>query len=115
MDKKVGFCSAVAISGNRIVALGSDDTIGTLLSSRGQKIDLEGRCVVPGLVDAHLHFQYYALSLQQLDLSDVPTLAEAVAMVKEEALIGDGNVGHGQLERADRQLLSKGKASAAHL
>ncbi len=90
MDKKVGYCSAVAISGNRIVALGSDDTIGTLLSSRGRKIDLEGRCVVPGLVDTHLHFQSYALSLQQLNLSDVPTLAEAVAMVKEAAPISDG-------------------------
>lgn len=77
--------SAVAISGNRIVATGSDEVLLPLLRSKGRKIDLNGRCVIPGLVDAHVHFQGYALSLEQVDLMDVPTLDQALSILTTSA------------------------------
>ncbi len=47
---------AVAISGNHIVAVGTTSEISKLKQSGTQVIDLEGRRVVPGFDDAHVHF-----------------------------------------------------------
>ncbi|RME50888.1 MAG: amidohydrolase, partial [Caldilineae bacterium] len=44
-----------------------------------------GRTVTPGFVDAHIHFLSYGLSLQEIDLAAVPTLAEAVERVRQRA------------------------------
>ncbi|MGB3715763.1 MAG: amidohydrolase [Candidatus Promineifilaceae bacterium] len=78
-------CSAIAISGNEIVGTGTDSLAMALSNDQGRKIDLNGRCVIPGLVDTHLHFESYALSLQRVDLTDVPDLDTALATIKEEA------------------------------
>jgi predicted amidohydrolase YtcJ len=47
---------AVAIRGNRIAAIGSSDSILKLAGSTTRVIDLQGRRVVPGFNDAHVHF-----------------------------------------------------------
>jgi predicted amidohydrolase YtcJ len=73
--------SAVAISGNQIIALGNDQEIKSLLGSSGESIDLAGRCVVPGLVDAHVHFQGYSLSLQRIDLNGTKSLDESLERI----------------------------------
>lgn len=78
-------CSAIAISGNKIVDTSTDSSIMALSNRHGRKIDLNGRCVIPGLVDAHLHFESYALSLQRVDLTGVPDLDSALALVELEA------------------------------
>jgi predicted amidohydrolase YtcJ len=77
--------SAVAVGGNRIVALGDDETMLALLAKQGRAIDLDGHTVVPGFTDAHLHFMSYGLSLQQIDLAEVPKLAEALERVAQRA------------------------------
>ncbi len=75
------FSTAVAISGNQILALGNDQKIRSLLGTNGEWIDLAGRCVVPGLVDAHVHFQGYSLSLQRIDLSGAKSLDESLERI----------------------------------
>ena len=75
--------STIAISGNRILDIGDSNLVSTWLATGGQKIDLDGRCVIPGLVDAHVHFQSYSLGLQQVNLQDVATLESALARVAE--------------------------------
>lgn len=77
--------SAVAIRGDEIIAVGDDDEMKALLGAEGEWIDLGGRAVTPGLVDAHVHFQWYALNLQRIDLFEVPTLEEAVRRVQAAA------------------------------
>jgi predicted amidohydrolase YtcJ len=47
---------AVAIRGNRIAAIGNSDSILKLAGSTTRVIDLQGRRVVPGFNDAHVHF-----------------------------------------------------------
>ncbi len=47
---------AVAISGNRIVAVGSSAEIRKLKGDRTAMVDLQGRRVLPGFNDAHVHF-----------------------------------------------------------
>jgi predicted amidohydrolase YtcJ len=81
LDAATPRAQAIAIAGNRILALRGDAAMRELLAPEGQAIDLQGRTVVPGFTDAHLHFMSYGLSLKRVDLSGVPTLAEALARV----------------------------------
>ena len=55
VDPKNPRAQAVAISGGRFLAVGSDGEILHLASPRSQKIDLGGKIVLPGFIDAHAH------------------------------------------------------------
>jgi len=85
MDGAAPQVQAVAIAGNRVLAVGDDAEMRALLAPGGRAIDLGGRTVVPGFIDAHLHFMSYGLSLKQIDLAEVPTLDEALARVAVRA------------------------------
>ncbi len=79
--------TAVAVRDGRVVAVGGDELLE--LRDGGEWIDLGGRGVVPGLVDAHVHFQHFAISLQNVDLDGAATRAEALERVRAFAGRGD--------------------------
>ncbi|MBV7336911.1 amidohydrolase [Chloroflexi bacterium TSY] len=85
MDRKIPQVDALAISGSRILAMGGNAEISTLLKAGGRTIDLNGRLVLPGFIDAHIHFMSYGLSLQEIDLAGVPSLALALERVAARA------------------------------
>ena len=85
MDPSVPRARAIAIGGNRILALGDDEEMKALLAPDGEAIDLEGRTVVPGLTDCHTHFVDYALRLLRLDLSDTTSKEEVLQRVAQQA------------------------------
>lgn len=68
--------SAVAIDKNKITAIGSDAHILPLAGAGTQVIDLQGKAVTPGLVDAHVHFMHFAMELTRIDLLDIADRAE---------------------------------------
>ena len=85
MDAGRPHAQAVAIAGNRILAVGRDADLRPVLRSGGQAVDLGGRIVIPGLVDAHVHFGWYSIAIHQgrVDLDNVPTATEALVRVAE--------------------------------
>ncbi len=85
MDAEKPRVEAIAIAGNRVLTVGSDDEMRALLAPEGRAVDLLGRTVVPGFTDSHLHFMSYGLSLKQIDLAEVPTLEESLARVSARA------------------------------
>jgi len=85
MDRDRPRARAIALLGNRVLAVGSDAEIRVLLAPSGRAIDLGGRTVVPGFTDSHLHFMTYGLGLRQIDLAGVPSLEEALARVAARA------------------------------
>jgi predicted amidohydrolase YtcJ len=98
MDASLPQAEAMAISRNRVLAVGADAEIRALLAPKGKAVDLGGRTVVPGFTDAHLHFLSYSLGLKEVDLAGVPTLQEALARVADRAAgmpAGQWLVGHG--------------------
>lgn len=46
---------ALALAGGRILAVGSDDDVRRLARPASRIVDLGGRTVIPGLIDAHVH------------------------------------------------------------
>ncbi|MBN1811779.1 MAG: amidohydrolase [Anaerolineae bacterium] len=73
--------SALAIAGERVLAVGESAALRDLLAPGGEVVDLQSRCVLPGLADSHVHFTSYALGLRDLDLSDAASLDEVLARV----------------------------------
>lgn len=67
---------AVAISGERITAVGTDKEILPLKGPKTKVIDLAGRAVTPGFHDAHVHFIKGALSLVRADLFGTTSVAQ---------------------------------------
>ena len=77
--------SAVAIAGDRFAAAGSDTDMRSLVAPGGREIDLRGATVVPGFIDAHIHFLSYGMSLREINLSGAPTLSSALERVGRRA------------------------------
>ena len=55
VDSQNSTRAALAIRGGRVVALGGNEEMRKLAGARSRVIDLEGRTVIPGLIDAHMH------------------------------------------------------------
>jgi predicted amidohydrolase YtcJ len=81
LDAALPFASAVAVRGDRILAVGGDADVLNLRGAATSVIDLRGRTVLPGFTDAHIHFTMWALRRQQIDLSEAATPEEALARV----------------------------------
>ena len=60
VDKNFTVAQAVAVAGNKIAAVGSNEAVLALAGASTQKIDLKGRTMIPGLVDTHRHMYSYA-------------------------------------------------------
>src|SRR5215472_14529029 len=67
---------AVAIVGSKIVALGTTADVDGLRGGRTRVIKLEGRRVVPGFNDAHVHFYDGATSLTSVQLRSAKSKEE---------------------------------------
>ena len=55
VDERFSIAAAVAITGDRIVRVGSNADVAALAGPRTRQIDLGGRSVIPGLIDNHMH------------------------------------------------------------
>jgi len=85
LDPALPEATAIAIAGDRILKVGSDKEIAALVAPGTRKIDLQGKMVIPGLIDAHLHLAGIGEWLENLDLKGLATPAEAVKRVEEAA------------------------------
>lgn len=82
-DPDYPYATAIALQGGNILAVGTDDEIRALGGAQTQAIDLGARRVLPGLVDAHLHFYDWSLHQLGLALADVASLADVRGRVRQ--------------------------------
>jgi predicted amidohydrolase YtcJ len=73
---------AIAVVGNKIVAVGTDAHIGAMAGPQTKRIDAGGKTVVAGFNDAHVHFMETGSQLSSVDLRDAKTPQEFVARIK---------------------------------
>jgi len=76
---------AVAIQGNRIVAVGSSQEIKKLGGSNTRVIDAHAQLMLPGFNDAHVHFMSGGFQLSSVDLRDANTPQEFADRVRSFA------------------------------
>jgi predicted amidohydrolase YtcJ len=86
VDDQFQIAQAVAVRGDRIVAVGTNQNITRLAGPSTRRIDLRGRSVVPGLIDNHAHFQeegaYWTLELR---FDGVDSRKQALEMIRAKA------------------------------
>lgn len=86
VDDTFTIAQAVAIRGDRFLAVGSNDEVSRLAGPNTRRIDLRGRAVVPGFIDNHAHFMeegaYWQLELR---LDGVDSRKRVLEMIRERA------------------------------
>jgi predicted amidohydrolase YtcJ len=82
-DASDSVAEAVAISGGRIVAVGSNAAIAKLTGPNTRVIDLHGRTATPGLIDTHAHIMSTGLGeLYEIPMAKAASVADMVAALK---------------------------------
>ena len=85
VDKRRPRVSALAVKAGKIAALGNDDEIEALKTGETPVVDLEGRTLLPGFHDSHVHFADGGAYLMGIDLRDAADEAEFGSRVREFA------------------------------
>ena len=87
MDPARPRAEAVAVSGHRIVAVGNNPDVCRLASIATKTIDCQGRTLLPGFNDAHIHLPGLARRLQDLDCSphQAPSVSALQLLVRRRS------------------------------
>ena len=87
VDKTMPQAQAVAVLGDRIVAVGSNAEVDAWRGSRTQVVDVGGRLLLPGFNDAHVHFVSGGMQLTNVQLNDATTPEEFARRIAARAKI----------------------------
>jgi len=79
------WAEALAIGGDKILAVGSAKEIAAYRGPSTKVIDAQGKLILPGFVDCHIHFMEGSLGLTQVDLNGSKSVAEIQKRVKTYA------------------------------
>jgi predicted amidohydrolase YtcJ len=91
LNAKQPWAEALAIRGDRIVAVGSDTDIANLQSKDTKVIDAKGRLVLPGFTDCHIHFIDGSFSLGRVNLEGAKDAADIQQRLREYGAKHPGN------------------------
>jgi len=85
VDKDHPTAQAVAVLGDRIVAVGSNADVEAWHGARTRTIDASGKLLLPGFNDSHVHFVDGGLSLDSVQLNDATSATEFARRIGEQA------------------------------
>jgi len=85
VDDAFSIQQAMAIKGDRILAVGADDQILKLKGPETKTVDLDGKTVLPGLIDSHVHST--GASMYEFDhpIPEMQTISDVLAYIKSRA------------------------------
>src|SRR5260370_23797469 len=85
VNPKQKWAEAIAVRGDKIVAVGDRKQVEALRGPATKEIDAQGRLLLPGFTDCHIHFMDGSLGLTRVDLNGATTVAEIQKRVKAYA------------------------------
>jgi predicted amidohydrolase YtcJ len=85
-DPRVPFASAVALTGDRIGAVGEDSDALDLRGAATEAVDLRGRLLAPGFIDAHVHPASSGLDKLRLNFDDAHDRGTALEVIARYAV-----------------------------
>ena len=77
---------AIAFTGNTIVAVGKDEDMAPLIGAATQTVDLQGKLVLPGIIDTHIHPIFGAVDRRKCSLAGIPARIDALKSVIQACL-----------------------------
>jgi len=84
-DASKPMAESVAVLGDRIVAVGSNSEVDAWRDSNTKVIDAQGKLLLPGFDDAHVHFVSGGAQLDAVQLNDATSAQEFVRRIAERA------------------------------
>jgi predicted amidohydrolase YtcJ len=78
------YAEAVAIRGDRIIAVGTLGLVERIAGPSARKVDLDGKFLMPGMIDAHVHPIWGGITLIQANFPDTASVAALVQFVAEQ-------------------------------
>jgi predicted amidohydrolase YtcJ len=94
MDARRPSAEAVAVYGNRVVAVGMNADIKPLIGSRTHVINAQGALVLPGFNDSHVHLPSGGFQLSGVDLRDAATPQEFAGRLPKGRWVSGGDRDH---------------------
>lgn len=85
VDENFSIVEAVALKGDRILATGSSEEILDFAGSATEKIDLEGKMMLPGLIDSHVHAMGSAMHEFDHVVPDMESISDVLDYVSQRA------------------------------
>ena len=82
MEAKQPTAAAIAMQGERILAIGANDAILKTAGPKTKVIDLKGRTAIPGLIDTHIHIVNGGLGMVKVQLGEAESVADVVDIVR---------------------------------
>ena len=76
---------AIVIDNGKIMFVGDNDAALAMKRGDAKVVDVNGATIIPGLIDSHTHVIELGAKLQNVDLTDIATQEEAIALVVERA------------------------------
>jgi len=83
-EEALPWAEAVAVQGEKILAVGKSREIKNLAGKKTRVVDLAGSLVLPGFIDSHTHFLDGGFSLLSIRLREAKSKAEFIARIKEK-------------------------------
>lgn len=90
VDEDFSTAQAIAIKGQYIIGVGSNDEINAFIGESTEVIDLGGKTVIPGLIEGHMHYPGEGQKLTQLDVFWKPKDVILAAVKAEADRLPDG-------------------------
>ena len=90
MNKQHSVVNSIALNDNKILAVGKEEELESLIDDKTEIIDLKGKTVLPGFYDPHGHISMFAKNLKSANLNsppiaDVENIEQLLAKLKEHA------------------------------
>ncbi|KQL49384.1 amidohydrolase [Brevibacillus choshinensis] len=87
VDADNSVAEAVAVKDNRIVGVGTNAEVERFITAQTRVIDLQGKSLLPGFIDAHLHITIYGTNKLGVDCKarSITSISELLDALKEQA------------------------------
>jgi predicted amidohydrolase YtcJ len=85
VDEAFSIVEAVATRDGQFLAVGETETIRSLAGPETDEMDLEGRTVLPGLVDSHIHLRQVGVDLDRVPLFEATSIEDVLTAIGDEA------------------------------
>jgi len=85
MNPRQPVAQAVALRKNRIIKVGTNQEVNHLIGKDTKTISLNGKTVIPGLIDPHVHLADFGRCLLWLDLTGTESIKELQKLLKNKA------------------------------
>src|SRR4051812_3632949 len=87
VDGRFSIAQSVAIKSEKILAVGSNEEMRRYQGDQTEMVDLQGKTVIPGLIDSHIHGSWCAKEIGSVQLQECRTIKDLLRAIEARARV----------------------------